>query len=276
MPRRAKPGMPVPGVGDRALVRTERERDPEPGAPEYAGRVIKLLSKQKSRVLGIFRVNAKGGGGRIEPIDKKQFGRELAVNEADRENARDGDLVAVDILRTRLAGLPTARVREIIGAIGSEKAVSQIAIATHGIPDVFRPETLAEADKAQEVKMEAEGFRREDWRSVPLVTIDPPDAKDHDDAVFAEVDTTRTTKAASSSPSPSPMSLTMCARIPRSTARRSHEGTRSISPTASYRCCPSASPTTSARCAPTKTVPLSPCACASTRPAARSITLSIA
>ena len=120
MPRRAKPGMPVPGVGDRALVRTERERDPEPGAPEYAGRVIKLLSKQRSRVLGIFRVNAKGGGGRIEPIDKKQLGRELAVSESDREDARDGDLVAVDILRTRLAGLPTARVREIIGAIGSD------------------------------------------------------------------------------------------------------------------------------------------------------------
>ncbi|MEI2734645.1 MAG: ribonuclease R [Rhodoblastus sp.] len=188
VPRRAKPGFPMPGVGDRALVRTERERDPEPGAPEYSGRVIKLLSKQKARVLGIFRVNAKGGGGRIEPIDKKQLGRELAVSESDREDARDGDLVAVDILRTRLAGLPTARVREVIGAIGSEKAVSQIAIATHGIPDVFRAETLAEADKAQEARMEAEGFRREDWRSVPLVTIDPPDAKDHDDAVFAEVD----------------------------------------------------------------------------------------
>ncbi len=188
VPRRAKPGFPMPGVGDRALVRTERERDPEPGAPDYSGRVIKLLSKQKSRVLGIFRVNAKGGGGRIEPIDKKQLGRELAVSETDREDARDGDLVAVDILRTRLAGLPTARVREVIGAIGSEKAVSQIAIATHGIPDVFRPETLAEAERADEARMEAEGFRREDWRSVPLVTIDPPDAKDHDDAVFAQAD----------------------------------------------------------------------------------------
>jgi len=189
MPRKAKPGMPVPGVGDRALVRTERERDPEPGAPEYSGRVIKLLSKQRARVLGIFRVDAKGNGGRIEPIDKKQLGRELAVSEADRENARDGDLVAVDLLRTRLAGLPTARVKEVIGAIGSEKAVSQIAIATHGIPDVFRPETLAEADSAMEATVDAEGFKREDWRSVPLVTIDPPDAKDHDDAVFAEADT---------------------------------------------------------------------------------------
>ena len=90
MPRKAKPGMPVPGVGDRALVRTERERDPEPGAPEYSGRVIKLLSKQKSRVLGIFRVDAKGNGGRLEPIDKNQLGRELADREAHRQNARHG------------------------------------------------------------------------------------------------------------------------------------------------------------------------------------------
>ncbi len=187
-PKRTKPGMPVPGVGDRALVRTERERDPEPGAPAYTGRVIKLLSKTRARVLGVFRVNARGTGGRIEPIDRKQLGRELAVGEADRGEAKDGDLVAVDILRTRLAGLPTARVREIIGAVGSEKAVSQIAIATHDIPDAFRAETLAEADKAKETCVEAEGFRREDWRSMPLVTIDPADAKDHDDAVFAEPD----------------------------------------------------------------------------------------
>ncbi|MFO1116871.1 MAG: ribonuclease R [Beijerinckiaceae bacterium] len=188
MPKRQKPGMPVPGVGDRALVRTERERDPEPNAPAYTGRVIKLLTRQKSRVLGVFRVNSRGTGGRIEPIERKQVGRELAVAEADRCEARDGDLVAVDILRTRLAGLPTARVREIIGAVGTEKAVSQIAIATHDLPDAFRPETIAEAEKARETKIEAEGFRREDWRSVPLVTIDPPDAKDHDDAVFAEPD----------------------------------------------------------------------------------------
>ena len=188
VPRRAKPGTPMPGVGDRALVRTERDRDAEHGAPEYSGRVIKLLSTQRARVLGVFRVDARSGGGRIESIDKKQLGRELAVSEADRGDARDGDLVAVEILRTRLAGLPTARVREVIGAIGTEKAISQIAIASHDIPDIFRPETLAEADKAEEARMEAEGFRREDWRSTPLVTIDPPDAKDHDDAVFAEPD----------------------------------------------------------------------------------------
>ncbi len=187
-PKRAKPGTPVPGVGDRALVRTERERDAAPGAPAYSGRVVKLLSRQRARILGVFRVDARSGGGRIAPIDRKQLGRELSVSEADRGEARDGDLVAVDILRTRVAGVPSARVREIIGAIGTEKAVSQIAISTHDIPDAFRRETLDEAEKAGPARMEAEGFRREDWRSMPLVTIDPADAKDHDDAVFAEPD----------------------------------------------------------------------------------------
>ena len=187
-PKRPKPGTPVPGVGDRALVRTERERDPAPGAPAYTGRVVKLLTKTRARVLGVFRVDARSTGGRIEPIDRKSLGRELVVSEGDRGEARDGDLVAVDILRTRVAGIPSARVREIIGAIGTEKAVSQIAISTHDIPDSFRQETLDEAEKAGPARMEAEGFRREDWRSLPLVTIDPADAKDHDDAVFAETD----------------------------------------------------------------------------------------
>ncbi|MDE2578931.1 MAG: ribonuclease R [Hyphomicrobiales bacterium] len=188
VPARQKPGVPVPGVGDRALVRAERARDPEPGAPAYVGRVIKLLSRKTARVLGVFRADARTAGGRIEPIDRKQIGRELAVSEADRGDARDGDLVAVDILRTRAFGLPAARVREVVGSLSSEKAVSQIAIASHDIPDAFRPATIAEAQEAKPAPMEAEGFAREDWRSTPLLTIDPPDAKDHDDAVFAEPD----------------------------------------------------------------------------------------
>ena len=188
VPRRAQPNAPTPGVGDRALVRTDRLRDPEPDGPAYTGRVIKLMSKQSARVLGIFRVDARTTGGRIEPIDRKQLGRELRVSEADRGEAEDGDLVAVDILRTRQFGIPSARVREVLGAMTSEKAISQIAIASHDIPDSFRPETLAEAEAAKDARMEEEGLRREDWRGLPLLTIDPPDAKDHDDAVCAEPD----------------------------------------------------------------------------------------
>jgi ribonuclease R len=64
--------------------------------------------------------------------------------------------------------------------------VSLIAIHAHEIPHVFRREALAEAEGARPAGLEG---GREDWRKVPLVTIDPADAKDHDDAVFAEADT---------------------------------------------------------------------------------------
>ncbi|MBV8474671.1 MAG: ribonuclease R, partial [Hyphomicrobiales bacterium] len=81
-------------------------------------------------------------------------------------------------------GLPSARVVERLGAVGTERAISLIALAAHHIPHVFAEGTLAEAEKARPATM----AHREDWRDLPLVTIDPPDAKDHDDAVHAMPD----------------------------------------------------------------------------------------
>src|SRR5581483_7917965 len=77
-------------------------------------------------------------------------------------------------------------VKERLGSLKSERAVSLIAIHAHEIPHVFRREALAEAEAARPARLEG---GREDWRKLPLVTIDPVDAKDHDDAVFAEADT---------------------------------------------------------------------------------------
>ena len=185
-PRRPKPGDVAPGVGDRALVRTESLHEGAEEGPQYSGRVIKLLSKARARVLGIFRIGARGA--RIEPVDKKQVGREYVVAQADRGEAQDGDLVAVELLRGSRFGATQARVREVVGTLASERAVSLIALHAHGIPDAFRADTLSEAAAARPTAVQAEGFSREDWRSLPLVTIDPPDAKDHDDAVFAELD----------------------------------------------------------------------------------------
>jgi ribonuclease R len=188
MPRRpakARPE-PAPGVGDRALLKISAHR--ETGGPAYVGRVIKLLSRAQKRVLGVFREDPRTRGGRILPVDRKQRDRELFVAEADRGAAQDGDLVSVETLSRARLGLPQARVRERLGSMNSEKAISLIAINTHGIPDLFRPETLEAAEHAKPARMQAEGFAREDWRSLPLVTIDPPDAKDHDDAVFAQAD----------------------------------------------------------------------------------------
>ncbi len=184
VPRKQRPGAPAPGLGDRALLRVEALSGVKAGEPAYSGRVVKLLERAKSQVLGIFR-ERPGGGGRVAPIDKKNANRgELDVLPGQEAEARDGDLVAVEILRSGRLGLPSARVRERLGAFDSEKAVSLIAIHTHQIPHVFHPDAIAEADRARPASMEG----REDWRSIRFVTIDPVDAKDHDDAVHAEAD----------------------------------------------------------------------------------------
>ena len=188
-PRRPKPGEPLPGVGDRALVRAEPDRDAGPNDPPYAGRVVKLLSKARARIMGVLRIAANGVA-HIEPVEKKQAGRELAIAAEDRGDAKDGDLVSVDLVGKTRLGAPRARVRETLGSLATEKAISMIALRVHGIPDEFRAEAIAEAEAAKPARLEAhrEAYR-EDWRELPLVTIDPPDAKDHDDAVFAEPDT---------------------------------------------------------------------------------------
>jgi ribonuclease R len=177
MPRRPRPGE-VAGVGDRALLRIEKS-----GEDETTARVIKLLDRAKHRVLGIFR-GLPGGGGRLVPVDKKQLGREMAI-PADRSGgAVDGDLVAVEVARNGRLGLPMGSVIERLGSIKSERAISLIAIHSHDIPHVFARTLLDQADAAQPATLAA----REDWRQVPFVTIDPPDAKDHDDAVHAVPD----------------------------------------------------------------------------------------
>ncbi|MEW6642766.1 MAG: ribonuclease R [Pseudomonadota bacterium] len=180
LPRRPQPGTAV-AVGDRALVRIDPIEGDEVAA--YRGRVIKVLDHGRDRVLGIFRALPHGGG-RLIPVDKKQAGRELAITEADRGGAQDGDLVSVNLLRGRGYGLPAGRVKERLGSLSTEKAVSLIAIHSHDIPLEFPRAVVEEAEAAKPATLEG----REDWRDIPLVTIDPPDAKDHDDAVHAMPD----------------------------------------------------------------------------------------
>ena len=187
LPRRSREA--APGRGDNVLLHIEKSRG-ERDFP-YLGRIIKVIPKERIRTLGILRMQ-KDGSARLIPIDKKAQGRELSIAAADLDDARDGDLVAVTVLDlargrqglAKVQGLSRARVRERLGSIGSEKAVSLIALYAHGIPHAFSPAALAEAARARPARLEG----RDDWRSLSLVTIDPPDAKDHDDAVHARAD----------------------------------------------------------------------------------------
>jgi ribonuclease R len=181
-PRKTRPGEAA-GVGDRVLVRVEMLPKPEGGAA-YTGRVIKVLDRARKRMLGIFR-SLPGGGGRLIPVDKKALGRELTIPPHATMDAQDGELVAADIAKQGRFGLPTGKITERLGSLKSERAVSLIAIHAHSIPHVFSREALAEAEAAKPADLKG----REDWRKLPLVTIDPADAKDHDDAVYAEADT---------------------------------------------------------------------------------------
>jgi ribonuclease R len=177
--RRARPGEAA-GVGDRALLRVEEIDDED---AQYSGRVIKVINHAKERVLGVYR-SLPGGGGRLVPVDKKQIGKELSIALGHSKNANDGDLIAVSIQRQGRFGLPAARVEERLGSLKSERAVSLIAIHAHEIPYVFPVAADAEAQGARAAELAG----REDWRKLPLITIDPVDAKDHDDAVHAAAD----------------------------------------------------------------------------------------
>ncbi|WP_201831880.1 ribonuclease R [Microvirga zambiensis] len=180
-PRKARPGMPVAGVGDRALLRIEPLKPAD--IHRYSGRVTKIIAKKQAQVLGIFRA-LPDGGGRLIPVDKKAREQELEIRPGDEGEAKDGDLIAVSVVKHGRFGLPTAKVKERLGSVKSEKAISLIAIYAHNIPNEFPKAVLEEAEKAKPASLEG----REDWRELPLVTIDPPDAKDHDDAVHAAPD----------------------------------------------------------------------------------------
>jgi ribonuclease R len=134
---------PAPAVGDRALLRVEAAPSAAAEEPAYSGRVIKLLPREKSQLLGIFRADPQGGG-RAVPVAKKNLSRgEFFIAPGDEGAALDRDLVAIEALRAGRFGFPAAKVRERLGAIDSEKSISLIAIHAHQIPHLFGKAALA-------------------------------------------------------------------------------------------------------------------------------------
>ncbi|WP_292191163.1 ribonuclease R [Mesorhizobium sp.] len=172
-------GGPTPGIGDRVLAKTFPTDDVT--GPAYTGRVMKIFEKRTEAVLGVFRV-LQDGTFRIEPVERRQ--PELVVDKEFQNGAKNGDLVEVEPARASRYGLPRAKVLAVLGSLTSEKAVSMIAIHAHDIPHVFPADVIAEAEAVKPATLAG----RENWRELPLVTIDPADAKDHDDAVFAVSD----------------------------------------------------------------------------------------
>jgi ribonuclease R len=176
IPRASDPAL---GAGDRILARlTHVQADDH----NYEARLIRRIGTNPARVLGVFRKGAEGG--RIVPVSKGN-NSEWSVAADATGGAKDGELVEAEQAgpKSRI-GLQRARVVDRLGNPAAPKAVSLIAIHEHGIPDSFPDDVVAEADAQKPQGLKG----REDLRDLPLITIDPWDARDHDDACYAHAD----------------------------------------------------------------------------------------
>jgi ribonuclease R len=173
-----RPGEAAVGVGDRVLAKLKRVR----GEDVYEARPIRVIGEAKARVLGVFEPNPDGTG-RIRPTSRKERA-DYMVPRGETGDAKAGELVLADIMPGRLYGLRSASVKERLGLLGAPRSVSLVAIHANDIPFEFPESALRQAAQEGPAPME----NRTDLRHVPLVTIDGEDARDFDDAVFAEPD----------------------------------------------------------------------------------------
>jgi ribonuclease R len=168
---------PAPGLGDRLLVRFVKLE-----SGEHEARLIKSLGAGAQRILGVIRKSHREV--RVEPVDRRSKDT-LLLTDPQAQELRDGDLVLAQATaaETRF-GPKRGKLLEVIGREDEPRAASLLAIHAHGIPTGFSPAAEAEAEAAQPPTLAG----REDLRHVPFITIDPADARDHDDAVYAEPD----------------------------------------------------------------------------------------
>lgn len=160
--------------GDRVLARTEQ------GENGWIAHPMKKLPARTEGLLGVVEVD-HGGKAWLAPVDKRI---RQSSPISDLGSAQKGQLVLAE--RTGRSERSGMRVTEVYGDPLAPGAFSLIAIAKLGIPHVFPEEVLDEAPRA--AKLALSEARREDLRELPIVAIDPADARDHDDAIWAEPD----------------------------------------------------------------------------------------
>jgi ribonuclease R len=170
-------------IGDRVSANLTK-LDSNRGGASYEATPIKRIAREKRRMLGIFRVSRRGSGGTIQPIDRKEL-KTWTVLDGDAGKAKDGDLVRFDLIRRGKFATANATILECLGNPDDQRQISLIAIHAHGIPEDFPERVIAETKTLEPPSLDG----RTDLRTIPLLTIDPVDARDHDDAVYAEPDT---------------------------------------------------------------------------------------
>ncbi|CBI76475.1 exoribonuclease [Bartonella clarridgeiae 73] len=164
------------GIGDHVLVKIFRNKVFQ-NYP-YTGRIIRKIDKKKRNMLGIVR-KLENGKWQLDPIERKN--NELIIDMSTNIDIKAGDLVEVEIKDITDYRLKHAKIKNILGHIDNETELSMIALISKEIPYIFPSDVLAQAENVKPDNT----INREDWRQLSFITIDPPDAKDHDDAVYA-------------------------------------------------------------------------------------------
>ena len=166
-------GLPALAPGERVLARLQPI-----GGGKYEGRTLKRISDTPGRILGVFRAP-----NRLIPTDRRSKA-EWRIPPGEDAGAESDEIVAATPLPHAGLGLKPARITERLGRMGDARSISLICIHAHDIPQDFPEDALAAAARARGTPL----GKREDLRAVPLITIDGEDARDFDDAVFAEPD----------------------------------------------------------------------------------------
>ena len=158
--------------GDRVLARCE---DTPKG---WRAHPMKKLPARTEGLMGVVELDGAGKPW-LAPVDKRV---RTSAPIADLGEAKTGELVLAErVDKSERSGV---KVVEVVGDPLAPKSFSLIAIAKHGIPHIFPDEAIAEANRAVDLPLSPES--REDLRHLPIVAIDPADARDHDDAIWAE------------------------------------------------------------------------------------------
>lgn len=164
------------GIGERFVGVSRKSKIDE----KFEVKIIKKLGANISRLFGVLHLEPNQVG-RIIPADRKNK-HELMVLPQHLNDAQNGDLVACRELPQRGFGPRKCEILEVFGKVSDPKSASILAIAAHNIPTGFSDEEEAQANSAMPAPLDY----RKDLRHIPFVTIDPDDARDHDDAVYAE------------------------------------------------------------------------------------------
>jgi ribonuclease R len=165
---------PALRVGDRVLARTEET------ATGWIAHPMKKLPARTEQIMGVVEIDGAGKGW-LAPVDKRERHSQPI---ADLGGAEAGQLVLAEPAgRSPRSGV---KVTDVLGDPLAPKAFSLIAIHKHGIPYAFSSEAIEEAQRAAKLPLSKD--HREDLRHLPIVAIDPSDARDHDDAIWAEPD----------------------------------------------------------------------------------------